>query len=44
MTCRKLTERQRQAIECMDAARSAGMTLSAYVRAQGLSLRGVYRS
>lgn len=42
MTSRELTERQRQAIECMEAARSAGMTLSGYVRAQGLNLRGVY--
>ena len=28
----------------MEAARSAGMTLSGYVRARGLNLRGVYEA
>lgn len=38
----KLTERQRQAIECMEAARSEGVALSAYARSRGLEVRELY--
>ena len=39
---RELTAKQRQAIECFEAARSEGMRLSAYVRSRGLGVREVY--
>lgn len=38
----KLTDRQRQAMEHFEAARSEGVTLSAYARAQGLGVREIY--
>lgn len=42
MTTPVLTERQAQAIECLEGARSAGVGLSAHVRSRGLNLRGIY--
>lgn len=42
MTTRELTAKQRQAIECLEGARSEGVALSAYVRARGLGVREVY--
>lgn len=38
----ELTDLQRQAIECLEGARSAGVALSEHVRARGLNLRAVY--
>jgi hypothetical protein len=38
----RLTEKQRVAVQAVEAARQAGMTLSDYAKAQGLELRPVY--
>jgi hypothetical protein len=37
-----LTDLQRQAVQCLEAARRTGTSLSAQVRARGLKLRRVY--
>jgi hypothetical protein len=37
-----LTEKQRTAMAAVEAARTAGLTLSAYCTAQGLNVREVY--
>ena len=42
MTTRKLTERQRQALEAVEAAHAAGTGLSAYARASGLDPRRLH--
>lgn len=42
MMTAKLTDKQRQAIECMEGARSEGVALSAYARARGLEVRELY--
>lgn len=42
MTTPALTQMQAQAIECLEGARSAGVALSAHVRARGLHLRSIY--
>lgn len=38
----KLTEKQRVAVQAMEGAKQAGMTLSDYAKAQGLEVRPVY--
>lgn len=38
----KLTDKQRQAMEHVERARSAGVKLSQYARARGLGLRPIY--
>lgn len=38
----KLTQKQRVAVEAVEAAKQAGMTLSDYAKAQGLEVRPVY--
>jgi hypothetical protein len=42
MTTTKLTDKQQQAIEHVERARSEGVRLSQYARAQGLDLRPLY--
>jgi hypothetical protein len=37
-----LSELQRQALQCLEGARAEGVTQSAYARARGWDLRGVY--
>ena len=37
-----LTQKQREAVEALEDARRAGVTLSAYAKAKGLELRPVY--
>jgi hypothetical protein len=37
-----LTQKQREAVEAMDGARRAGVSLSDYAKAKGLELRPVY--
>ncbi|MCZ8132856.1 MAG: hypothetical protein O9284_16405 [Steroidobacteraceae bacterium] len=37
-----LTERQRQAVTAYEAARAAGVTLTAHCRAHGLPVRAIY--
>ena len=44
MTRSKLTEMQRTALQAVDAARAAGLGLSAYARANGLSARRLHDS
>ena len=39
-----LTEKQRRALEHVERARSAGMSLSDYARAQGVEIRPIYDS
>jgi hypothetical protein len=39
-----LTDKQRQALEHVARARSAGMRLSDYARAQGIGIRSIYDS
>ena len=38
----KLSDKQRQAIECVERARGEGVKLSQYARAHGLGLRPIY--
>jgi hypothetical protein len=38
----ELTARQRRTLECVEGARTAGMTLSAYAQSRGLPVREVY--
>ncbi len=40
----ELTDKQRQALEHVERARSAGMRLSEYARAQGVGVRAIYDS
>jgi hypothetical protein len=42
MTAAKFTEKQRQAIEAMEGARSEGVALSKYAKAHGLIIRELY--
>ena len=42
MTRKTLTDKQRSALEAVDAARSAGLGLGAYARANGLNARQIY--
>ncbi len=42
MTTAKLTEKQRRAMEALEAARKAGMSLSDYAKAEGLAIRELY--
>ncbi|MGH8703669.1 MAG: hypothetical protein ACREVR_21155 [Burkholderiales bacterium] len=42
MKTAKLTDKQRQAIEHLERARSEGVALSAYARAHGLGVREIY--
>ena len=42
MTTRKLTDMQRSALEAVEAARSAGLGLSVYARANGLNARQLH--
>jgi hypothetical protein len=42
MTTAKITEKQRQAIEAMERARSEGIALSKYAKAHGLIIRELY--
>jgi hypothetical protein len=39
-----LTDKQRRALEHVERARSAGMTLSGYARSQGFGVRAIYDS
>lgn len=41
-TTAALTAIQAQAMECLEEARAAGVTLSTHVRSRGLNLRGIY--
>lgn len=41
-TTTAMTEKQRRAVEAMEAARSEGCTLTEYARAQGLVIREIY--
>lgn len=40
----ELTDKQRQALEHLERARSSGMRLSDYARAQGVGVRAIYDS
>ncbi len=40
----QLTDKQRQALEHVERARSSGMKLSDYARAQGVGVRAIYDS
>lgn len=42
MTTATFTEKQRQAIEAMEGARSEGIALSKYAKAHGLVIRELY--
>jgi predicted trehalose synthase len=42
MTIATMTDKQRRAIEAMEAARSQGCSLTEYAKAQGLAVREVY--
>lgn len=44
MVTRTLTDKQRTSMEALQAARAAGVGLSAYARAQGLNARQVHDS
>jgi hypothetical protein len=44
MVARTLTDKQRTSMEALQAARAAGVGLSAYARAQGLNARQVHDS
>lgn len=41
-TTTAMTEKQRRAVEAMEAARSEGCTLTEYAQAQGLVIREIY--
>jgi hypothetical protein len=42
MTAKQLTDKQRQAIDCLEGARKEGVALSAYARSRGLAVRQIY--
>lgn len=42
MTTAAMTEKQRRAVDAMEAARSQGCSLTQYAKAQGLAVREIY--
>ncbi len=42
MTTAEMTERQRRAVNAMEAARQQGCSLTQYAKAQGLAVREIY--